>query len=69
MLFRSTGYLVNFSDVEELTSQLSKLIDDESKRISMGRNIQAIIEKEYNWDRIMEAYVQLYQEVLDSPKQ
>ncbi len=64
-----TGYLVNFSDVEELTSQLSKLIDDESKRISMGRNIQAIIEKEYSWDRIMEAYVKLYQEVLDSPKQ
>ena len=63
-----TGYLVNFGDVEELTSQLSKLVDDESKRATMGRNIQAIIEKEYSWDRIMEAYIQLYQEMLDGAK-
>lgn len=56
-----TGYLIEFNNADELASKLNKLLDDTEKRIKMRENIRTIVKKEYSWDRIIEAYMQMYE--------
>lgn len=60
-----TGFLFKSGDVHELSSKIVRLLTDENLRRDMGKAASEKA-KEYDWSRIVEKKVEIYNEVVDS---
>jgi glycosyltransferase involved in cell wall biosynthesis len=59
-----TGILLQAGDVEGLTASLSGLIQDESRRVQLGRRARAHVEKELSVERMAAKTLNVYREIL-----
>jgi glycosyltransferase involved in cell wall biosynthesis len=59
----NAGILVN-SNVNEITSALEKLINDDTLRAKLGRNGKIAIQKEYNWETQAKKLVKFYKGII-----
>lgn len=57
-----TGHLIEETD--DLVELLSGFIDDIGELEGMGNNIARLAESEYTWDRIIDQYCQMYEQIL-----
>jgi sugar transferase (PEP-CTERM/EpsH1 system associated) len=58
------GHLVPVGDAEALAARLQQLIQDPATARGMGLRGRARIEREFNWDRTVDRYLSIYDEVL-----
>ena len=61
----SNGYLYNPGDRQDFIAKLKTLIEDDSLRQSMGDRALASVE-EYDWDRVIENLVDIWQKQIDN---
>lgn len=59
-----TGLLFPAGDAEALTHALSRLIDDQSLRQTIGQAAAAHIRRHFDWQRTVESYLAVYDELL-----
>lgn len=57
----SSAGLVVRCDVDELSRALDELLSNEAMRVRMGINGQKLVREQYNWDKISEEVLSLYQ--------
>jgi glycosyltransferase involved in cell wall biosynthesis len=60
------GFSVKYNDVISLASMLQSIIDDEKLAEGMGRNGRKYIFDNFGWNKIIEKYEQVYEEVANS---
>lgn len=51
-------------DVENLRGEMESLLNDPGRAAALGANAKRHADREYNWDRIAEAYIRVYEGVL-----
>ncbi|KUG22057.1 glycosyltransferase [hydrocarbon metagenome] len=56
------GFLHSEGDYEKLAALVSRLIENESTRIDMGRKSLELIQTKFNWKAIAEYYIEKYKE-------
>ena len=61
-----TGLLVSVRDTESLADALQWLIEHPKERADMGRAGRALAEREFGIDKIVDAHLKIYQELLDA---
>lgn len=59
-----TGLLVPSGDTNALADAMLRLIENPQQRLMMGRVAVARIHETFNWDNTMNAYLQIYDELL-----
>ena len=52
-----TGFLIKRGDSQDLMEKISLLLDDESKRKSMGLRGRKFVEENYSWKKISSNFV------------
>jgi glycosyltransferase involved in cell wall biosynthesis len=57
------GVLVNPGDADEIADAISKLLDDEKARASMGKGGRQAAEREYNWETESNRFLSLYHRI------
>ncbi|MBT9150330.1 MAG: Spore coat protein SA [candidate division WS2 bacterium] len=57
------GFLVEPGNEKQLAEKIRYLIDNEEERIRMGRNSRKLAEEEFDWSKIAEKYLEVYEEV------
>ena len=57
------GFLVEPANEEELAEKIKYLIDHSEKWEEMGRNSRRLAEEEFDWKKIAEKYLEVYEEV------
>jgi glycosyltransferase involved in cell wall biosynthesis len=57
----STGFLFPLDDPSALGDSLGQLANDPGRAAEMGRNGREVVEREFCWDRVADAYVKLFQ--------
>lgn len=60
----STGIIVPLRDVTKFAQSLDYLLSNEELRLEMGKRARERAEKRYSWNRIIDQYITLYQDVL-----
>ena len=58
------GYLVPVADADALAARLQQLLEDPDGGRRMGLRGRQRIEREFNWDRTVDRYLSIYDEVL-----
>lgn len=58
------GFLVEPGDEKQLAERIKYLIDNEEERIRMGKNSRKLAEEEFNWGKIGERYLEVYEEIV-----
>jgi sugar transferase (PEP-CTERM/EpsH1 system associated) len=58
------GYLVPVSDPQALAARLQAMLQDPQRMRAMGRRGREIIDQRFSWDRTVERYLSIYDEVL-----
>jgi len=61
-LFIITGFLVWADNPEEIAEYIKEL-SDKSKRAMFGKRIREIVGKKFNWDNIIEKYINVYDSI------
>jgi glycosyltransferase involved in cell wall biosynthesis len=61
-----TGLLVSVRDAESLADALQWLIEHPRERAEMGRAGRALAEREFGIEKIVDAHLKIYQELLDA---
>ncbi len=59
-----TGFLISYGDVNSLANKIIHLLTDHAIRKKMGENARIIAER-YRWEKIIDEYEKLYQEILN----
>ena len=57
------GFLVEPGNEVQLAEKLKSLIDHPEERIRMGRNSRILAEEKFDWNRIVERYLEIYKDV------
>jgi len=57
------GFLVEPGNVKQLTEKLRYLVENEGERKRMGRNSRRLAEEEFDWDKVSEKYLKIYEEI------
>jgi glycosyltransferase involved in cell wall biosynthesis len=57
------GFLVEPRNVKQLTEKLRYLVENEGERTRMGRNSRRLAEEEFDWDKVSEKYLKIYEEI------
>jgi glycosyltransferase involved in cell wall biosynthesis len=57
------GFLVEPGNVKQLTEKLRYLVENEGERTRMGRNSRRLAEEEFDWDKVSEKYLKIYEEI------
>jgi glycosyltransferase involved in cell wall biosynthesis len=60
-----TGYLVRSGDVAAVSDRLRDLLLDDARRAAFGAAAREAVEREFTWQRAIEATIEVYREVLD----
>lgn len=60
----SIGLIVPPRDVSKLVQSINYLLEHKELRLKMAKKARQRAEKKYSWDRIIDQYISLYQEVL-----
>ncbi|KAA3652972.1 MAG: glycosyltransferase family 1 protein [Calditrichaeota bacterium] len=58
------GYLYDPDDAQELTEKVTALLENDAQRKAFGRAVRQAAEKEYNWDRVGEKMLEVFEKVL-----
>lgn len=58
------GYLVPVADADALADRLQQMLEDLEGSRAMGRRGRERVEQEFNWDRTVDRYLSIYDEVL-----
>ena len=61
-----TGLLVPARDATALANAIKRLLDDADLRQSMGAAGRELAEQEYGIDKVVEAHLKIYQELMES---
>lgn len=61
----ANGYLVNVGDVEALAKRIQEILRSETLRFTLGRNGRNRFQQEFTSDRMIAAYMDMYDEVLN----
>jgi glycosyltransferase involved in cell wall biosynthesis len=64
-IFESRAGLVVRCDADELFNALDELLSDEAVRREMGINGQELVREKYDWDRISEKVIALYENCIE----
>ncbi len=56
-----TGFLVPFKDIELMQKKLVNLIKDNELRVSMGRKARLYMENKFDYKKVEEQYIRIYQ--------
>lgn len=64
----STGIVVPPQDVTKFAQSLDYLLSNKKLRLEMGRRARQKAERKYSWDKVIDRYITLYQEVLEEKK-
>jgi len=57
------GFLVEPGNVKQLAEKIRYLVENESERTQMGRNSKKFAENEFDWEKISEKYLKVYEKV------
>ncbi len=60
-----TGYLVDMTDPADLSHRLGDLLRDGEKCQRLGQEAKRLALRDYNWDAIIERYIDLYNHLLN----
>jgi glycosyltransferase involved in cell wall biosynthesis len=52
--------LFRTGDAEDLAAKISCLINDESRRLEIGKNAEIVMRTKYSWDKIVDDFLQYY---------
>ncbi len=58
-----TGLLVKPGDHRELAEAIVELLQDEKRRVSMGREARRVAVEKYSWDRVLDSILGAYREL------
>ena len=56
------GFIVGPKDPEAIASYIKEL-SDKNKRVIFGKRIREIVKKNFDWDNIIEKYVEVYDSI------
>lgn len=62
--FTHSAILVPPKDEKELAKAIDELLKDEMLRESMARHGKELVNEKYNWDKVSNTYINLYNEIL-----
>lgn len=57
-----TGFLINYAP-REIADRIEYLLDHKNEREQFGLAIQKIVQRRYNWNKIIEKYIKLYNQL------
>jgi len=57
------GFLVEPGNENRLAEKIKYLIDDKEERERMGKNSRKLAEKKFDWEKITEEYLRVYEEI------
>jgi glycosyltransferase involved in cell wall biosynthesis len=57
------GFLVEAENEEQLADKIKHLIENEEERMRMGKNSRKLAKEEFDWEKIAEKYLGVYEEV------
>jgi glycosyltransferase involved in cell wall biosynthesis len=58
------GFLVEPGDVRQLVERILYLVENEGERIRMGENSRKLAKEKFDWERISERYLKVYEEIV-----
>jgi glycosyltransferase involved in cell wall biosynthesis len=58
------GFLTRPGDIRGLAEKIRCLIEDEEERRRMGKNSRKLAEREFSYEKVVEKYIHVYEEVL-----
>jgi glycosyltransferase involved in cell wall biosynthesis len=61
------GFTFEAGNVEDLKHRLAEVLDSDTETAAMGRKVQELAEREYNWDGIVGRYLRLYGPCIAAP--
>jgi len=61
------GFLVEPANEKRLAGRINYLIENEEERVRMGKNSRKLAEDEFDWGKIVEEYLNVYEEVARVP--
>lgn len=59
----NTGYLIEPENVEELTSKIELVLTNKKLQEKLGKQGRKHVEKKFNWDKIVNQYIQLLENI------
>lgn len=60
----NTGYLIEPENVEELTSKIELVLTNKKLQEKLGKQGRKHVEKKFNWDKIVNQYIQLLENIV-----
>jgi N,N'-diacetylbacillosaminyl-diphospho-undecaprenol alpha-1,3-N-acetylgalactosaminyltransferase len=60
------GLLARPGDVQDLSSKIRLLLEDEGLRVKIGKNAYEYVKKEHDWNTLAEKYIKLYFEAISN---
>jgi len=58
------GFLVKPGNEKVLAEKIKYLVENEEERIKMGKNSRKLAKEEFDWEKIAERYLEVYEEVV-----
>jgi glycosyltransferase involved in cell wall biosynthesis len=62
------GFLVEPGDVRQLAERILYLVENEGERMRMGENSRKLAKEKFDWERISERYLKVYEEIVKGDK-
>jgi glycosyltransferase involved in cell wall biosynthesis len=56
--------LVNLTEIEKITSSVSNLLEDNEKRIEIGRHARETISAHFSWESVCQQTIEAYESVI-----
>ncbi len=63
------GYLCQAGDVEDLAKKIIMIMQRKKDFFTMGENSFKLIQKDFSWDKVIQQYIKIYEEMIKSNKE